>query len=204
MSTLREPLVRPLPRPKIRPGNTALLVIDMQRDFLDVGAVQETPGGRVLFPVINGLAAWARAHGLPVIFTQEMHRADKSDYGIELEFDPVHCLEGTPGCELAEGVEARAGDYRIRHKRRYDAFHGTDLDVLLRARHVENLICCGVTTHVCVMSTVFTARHLDYRALVPRDAVAAVSPDHQAAALLCMSDVFAYITTSPEVMALWD
>jgi nicotinamidase-related amidase len=51
---------------------------------------------------------------------------------------------------------------------------------------------------------VFSARHLDYRALVPRDAVAAVSPEHQAAALLCMSDVFAYITTTPEVKKLWD
>jgi nicotinamidase-related amidase len=201
---MSEPLVRPLPRPKIRPGNTALLVIDMQRDFLDVGAVQETPGGLALLPTINGLSAWGRAHGLPVIFTQEMHRADKSDYGIELEYDPVHCLEGTPGCALAEGLETRSSDYKIRHKRRYDAFHGTDLDVLLRSRHIENLICCGVTTHVCVMSTVFSARHLDYRVLLPRDAVAAVSRDHQAAALLCMSDVFAYITTTPEVKSLWD
>jgi nicotinamidase-related amidase len=53
------------------------------------------------------------------------------------------------------------------------------------------------------MSTVFTARNLDYRVLLPRDAVAAVSPAHQQAALLCMSDVFAYITTCADVMALW-
>jgi nicotinamidase-related amidase len=94
-------------------------------------------------------------------------------------------------------------DYRITGKRRYDAFLGTDLDLLLRAKKVENLVCCGVTTHVCVMNTVFTARNLDYRVLLARDAVAAVSPDHQAAALLCMSDVFAYITTSAEVRSLW-
>jgi nicotinamidase-related amidase len=199
-----EPLVRAPPRPKIRPHNTALLVIDMERDFVDAGAVQETPGARALVPVINALAAWARRHGLPVIFTQEMHRADKSDYGIELEFDPVHCLEGTSGCALVEGLDARAGDYRITNKRRYDSFHGTDLDLLLRAKQIENVVCCGVTTHVCVMNTVFTARNLDYRVLLPRDAVATVSPDHQAAALLCMSDVFAYITTSTEVRALWD
>jgi nicotinamidase-related amidase len=201
---VREPLVRPLPVQKIRPSNTALLVIDMERDFVDEGAVQETPGGRALIPTINGLSTWARAHGMPVIFTLEMHRPDKSDYGIELEFDPVHCLEGTGGCALALGLETHAGDYRITGKRRYDSFHGTDLDLLLRSRRIENLVCCGVTTHVCVMSTVFTARHLDYRVLLARDAVAAVSPDHQAAALLCMSDVFAYITTSAEVRALWD
>jgi nicotinamidase-related amidase len=200
----KEPLVRALPRQKIQPHNTALLVIDMERDFVDDGAVQETPGGRALIPTINRLAVWARAHALPVIFTCEMHRADHSDYGIELEYDPLHCLEGSAGCELATGLEVLADDYRILGKRRYDAFLGTDLDLLLRSKKIENLICCGVTTHVCVMSTVFTARNLDYRVLLARDAVAAVSPDHQAAALLCMSDVFAYIATSADLMALWD
>jgi nicotinamidase-related amidase len=201
---MREPLIRPLPLQKIEPGNTGLLIIDMQRDFVDEGAVQETPRGRALIPTINALSAWARAHAVPVIFTREMHRADHSDYGIELEYDPVHCLEGTAGCTLVAGLERGPRDYEIVAKRRYDAFHATDLDVLLRSRRIENLVCCGVTTHVCVMSTVFSARHLDYRVLLVRDAVAAVSPDHQAAALLCMSDVFAYITTSMEVMALWD
>jgi nicotinamidase-related amidase len=201
---MRAPLVRRLPAQKIQPHNTALLIVDMEQDFLNEGATQETPGGRALIPTINLLSAWARAHRLPVIFTLEMHRADRSDYGIELEYDPVHCLEGTDGCALAAGLETAPGDHRINGKRRYDAFHGTDLDLLLRSRRVENLVCCGVTTHVCVMSTVFTARNLDYRVLLLRDAVAAVSPDHQAAALLCMSDVFSYITTSAEVRALWD
>lgn len=197
-------MARSLPVDRIRPADTALLVIDMERDFVDAGAVQETPGGRAIVPAINRLIAWARAHGVPVIFTHEMHRADLSDYGIELEFDPVHCLEGTPGCELTDGLDARPGDYRIRNKRRYDCFLGTDLDLLLRARRITNLVCCGVTTHCCVMSTVYSARNLDYRVLVPRDAVAAVSPEHQAAALLCMSDVFAYVTDVDTVTALWE
>src|SRR5258707_12021545 len=155
-------------------------------------------------PTITQMSEWSRTHGLHVIFTYEMHRPGRSDYGIVLEYDPVHCLEGSAGCELAPGLEVLPSDYRILGKRRYDAFLGTDLDLLLRSNKIENLICCGVTTHVCVMSTVFTARNLDYRVLLARDAVAAVSPDHQAAAPLCMSDVFAYITTSAEVRALWD
>lgn len=197
------PFERALPRDKIRPGNTALLVIDMERDFIDPGAVQETPGGRALLPAINRLIAWARRAGAPVIFTHEMHRSDRSDYGIELEYDPVHCLEGTAGCELADGLDAQARDYRIRNKRRYDSFLGTDLDLLLRAKRIENLVCAGVTTHVCVMSTVYTARNLDYRVIVPRDAVAAISAEHQAAALLCMSDVFAYVSDTDSVASLW-
>jgi nicotinamidase-related amidase len=201
---MRDPFTRPLPAPKIQPQNTALLVVDMERDFVDEGAVQETPGARALIPTINQLSAWARRHGVPVIFTFEAHRSDHSDYGIELEYDPVHCLEGSRGAELASGLEVHPSDYRITGKRRYDAFLGTDLDLLLRSKRIENLVCCGVTTHVCVMNTVFTARNLDYRVLLARDAVAAVSADHQHAALLCMSDVFAYITTSTEVRALWD
>ena len=196
-------LIRPLPAERIQPADTALLVIDMERDFVDPGAVQETPGGRAIVPAINRLIAWARVHSLPIIFTHEMHRPDLSDYGIELDYDPIHCLEGTPGCELTDGLDVRPEDYRIRNKRRYDCFLGTDLDLLLRGSRIANLVCCGVTTHCCVMSTVYTARNLDYRVLVPRDAVAAVSPAHQEAALLCMSDVFAYVTDVDTVTALW-
>jgi nicotinamidase-related amidase len=198
------PCIRPLPLERIRKEDTALLVIDMERDFVDAGAVQETPGGRAIVPAINRLIAWARRHGLPVIFTHEMHRADLSDYGIELEFDPVHCLEDTPGCELTDGLDVQPHDRHIRNKRRYDCFLGTDLDLLLRSQRIANLVCCGVTTHCCVMSTVYTARNLDYRVVVPSDAVAAVSPDHQAAALLCMSDVFAYISDVETVARIWE
>jgi nicotinamidase-related amidase len=194
--------MRPLPKEKILPSNTALLIIDMENDFVAAGAVQETPGAWEIIPAINRLIAWARGQNIPIIFTHEMHRSDRSDYGIELEFDSIHCLEETPGCELIAGLDVHQSDYRIRNKRRYDCFLGTDLDLLLRCKKVENLICCGVTTHVCVMSTVYTARNLDYRVLVAQDAVAAVSPDHQAAALLCMSDVFAYITTVDDICAI--
>jgi nicotinamidase-related amidase len=197
-----QPLIRPLPVAKIQASNTALLIIDMERDFVDPGAVQETPGGRDLVPKINHLSSWARNHAIPVIFTHEMHRSDKSDYGIELEYDPVHCLEGTSGWELTDHLEVQPHDYHIYNKRRYDCFMGTDLDLLLRSKRVENLICCGVTAHVCVMSTVYTARNLDYRVIVPQDAIAGVTPDHYAAALLCMSDVFAYISSTEQIIEL--
>ncbi len=193
------PLYRAIPAGKVETHNTALLVIDMERDFVDPGAVQETPGGREIIPAINRLIDWSRRYAMPVIFTHEMHRADLSDYGIELEFDPVHCLEGTSGCELTESLDVRPEDWRIRNKRRYDCFVGTDLDLLLRSRNIKNLVCCGVTTHCCVMSTVYSARNLDYRVIVPIDAVAAVSPAHQEAALLCMSDVFAYLSSTAAI-----
>ncbi len=121
---------------------------------------------------------------------------------IELEYDSVHCLEGTAGCELTDRLDIQPQDYRVHNKRRYDCFLDTDLDLLLRSKQIKNLISCGVNAHVCAMSTVYTAWSLDYRVLVPRDAIAGVTPAHHAVALLCMSDVFAYITTSDTLCML--
>jgi biuret amidohydrolase len=188
-----------MPPPRIDLQGTAVFIIDMQRDFLDPGAPIATPGGLELIPRINGLTARARALGMPVIFTQEMHRADKSDFGIELEFEPPHCLEGTPGMELAEQLAVEPSDYRILNKRRYDAFLGTDLETLLRARQIENLIVTGVCSDICVTSTVQHARNLDFRCYVVRDCVAGTSAERHEAALLCLSHVFGYVVTLADV-----
>jgi nicotinamidase-related amidase len=197
------PRTRPLPLDKITRANTALLVIDMERDFVDEGAPCEAQGAREIIQIINSLAGWARAHELTIIWSQEMHRPDRSDYGIELEFEPVHCLEGTRGCDLVDGLSVAADDYRVIAKRRYDCFMGTDLNLLLRCKRIENLVCCGVLTNICVLSTVLTARNMDYRVLLPSDALAGSSIDHHHAALLCMSEVFAYITNSTALIQLW-
>lgn len=182
------------------PRRTALLVIDMQNDFLLPGAPVHTPGGLALVPVIGELARQARSLGFPVVFTQEMHRADHSDFGIELTFEPPHCLEGTPGADVVAGLEPGPGDVRITGKRRYDAFLGTDLDLALRVRGVENLLVTGVCTDICVISTVHHARNLDYRCFVLSDAVAGTTPERHEAALTCMGHVFGHVGTVAEVV----
>jgi nicotinamidase-related amidase len=182
-------------------NRTALVVIDMQNDFLLPDAPVCTPGGMDLVPVIADLAQACRAAGLPVVFTQEMHRSDRSDFGIELHFEPVHCLEGTSGMEMVSGLEPQPGDIRILGKRRYDAFLGTDLDLALRVRGVENLLIAGVCTDICVISTVYHARNLDYRCHVLRDAVAGTTLTRHEAALVCMEHVFARVGTVAEASA---
>ena len=184
---------------RLESSRTAVLVIDMQRDFLDQGAPIATPGGLDLIPRINRLIARARVFGMPVIFTQEMHRADKSDFGIELEFEPPHCLEGTPGMDLAKELDVAPSDYRIVNKRRYDAFLGTDLETLLRNLRIENLLVTGVCTDICVTSTVQHARNLDFRCFIIRDCVAGTSVERHEAALLCLSHVFGYVVTLADV-----
>jgi nicotinamidase-related amidase len=181
------------------PRRSALLVIDMQNDFLLPDAPVRAPGGLELVPLIADLAGAARRAGLPVIFTQEMHRADRSDFGIELGFEPPHCLEGTPGMDLVAGLEPQPGDVRIQRKRRYDAFLGTELDLVLRTRSVENLLVVGVCTDICVMSTVHHARNLDYRVILLRDGVAGSTPARHDAAIACMEHVFAFVGTTGQV-----
>lgn len=181
------------------PRRSALLVIDMQNDFLLPAAPVPAPGGMKLVPTIAALAREARLLGLPVVFTQEMHRADHSDFGIELAFEPPHCLEGTAGMDLVEGLGPEPGDVRIMGKRRYDAFLGTDLDLALRTRGVENLLVTGVCTDICVICTVHHARNLDYRCFVLSDAVAGTTPERHRAALACIDQAFGFVGTVAEV-----
>ncbi len=191
-------------RPDVRtlvahPERTALLVIDMQNDFLLPDAPVPACGGLDIVARIAELADRARARGIGVIYTKEMHRPDGSDFGIELEFEPPHCLEGTRGAEIVDGLQPMDGDHVIEGKRRYDAFLGTDLGVVLRCSGVENLVVTGVCTDVCVTATVQHARNLDYRCFVARDAVAGTSKKRHEAALECLEHVFAHVGDAEEI-----
>lgn len=185
------------------PARTALLVIDMQNDFLLPDAPVGVPAGLAFVPRIRELASACRTAGFPVVFTQEMHRADGSDFGIELDFEPPHCLEGTPGMDLVDGLVPEPGDVSIRGKRRYDAFLGTDLDLALRTRKVQNLLVCGVCTDICVIASVHHARNLDYRVVVLSDLVAGTTRERHEAALACMEHVFARVSTTADAVPVF-
>jgi biuret amidohydrolase len=182
------------------PSKTALLVVDMQNDFLLLDAPVMVPGGLELRPLIAGVAEQCRDAGFPVIYTQETHRADHADFGIELNFEPAHCLEGSGGEDIVGGLQVDARDIVIRNKRRYNAFLGTELDLVLRTRGVENLIVAGVCTDICVISTVHHARNLDYRCFVLSDGTAGTTAERHEAALLCMSNAFAYVGDATQVL----
>lgn len=182
----------------VDPTRTALLIIDMQNDFVLPDAELSTPRAMDLIPTIAGFADACRERGFPVIYTREMHRPGLEDFGIEGCFEPPHCLEGTDGANIVAGLEPRAEDFVISAKRRYDAFFGTELEVLLRGLRIDNLIFAGVCTDICILSSVLTARNMDYRCFVLRDAVDATSPQRQEAALMCMSHVFAYVGDTAE------
>jgi nicotinamidase-related amidase len=180
-------------------GRAALLVVDMQRDFLDKDAGCYAPGSEAIVPTVVHVVDAAREAGIPIIFTQEAHRPGGIDAGREADEGagagypgggpdspvPSHCVEETPGIEIVDELTPRPGDLRIK-KRRYSCFLGTDLDLLLRNLGVETLLVTGVDSNVCVMWTVGDAFQRDYHVRVIEDCVAGSNPEEHEAALLIM------------------
>jgi biuret amidohydrolase len=151
---------------------SALLVVDMQRDF--VHGPMAVPGAPALALRLAPLLRAARTAGLPVIFTTQALRADGADLGRLDRFAPVRdgaaLREGSDGVRVVDELEPGEHDLYVR-KRRFSAFLGTDLDLLLRSRGVERLYVCGVSAHVCCDTTVRDAFQLGYDAVYVSDGV---------------------------------
>ena len=112
-----------------------------------------------------------RKKGLPVIQVKEVHRADMVDFGRELDgAEGVHCIETSPYTDYAKLTYPLPGEYLI-SKRRYSAFFGTDLEILLRGLHAGTLYLIGGLTDVCIHYTAVDAHQRDYRIRVVVDAV---------------------------------
>ncbi len=160
----------------------ALLIVDMQNDFLTPGGRLHNAGARDLILPINSLAAAARAQGVPVIWVIQEHRRQLVDFGREADISPVHCVEGTPEAALAAGLERRDADFTV-IKRRYSGFYATDLDLLLRCLDRNRVVVTGINSDGCVLATALDAHARDYRVTVVADATSAGVPEAQAAAL---------------------
>ncbi|MEP4192729.1 MAG: isochorismatase family cysteine hydrolase, partial [Sneathiella sp.] len=131
-----------------------------------------------------------RDNNIPIIFTQEVHRNDEVDFGLELEYgEPIHCLEGSKGVDFIDTLRPGSDDYIIR-KRRYSAFFATDLEILLKGLKVDVLILAGVATDVCVRATAQDAHQLNYKVVVVPECVAGTNPDRHLAALENISYIF--------------
>ena len=181
--------------------NTALLVIDMQRDFLDPHGYAARAGldvsrlRRAIEPIARLLQA-ARAAEMLIVHTREGHLPDLSDCSIaKLErSQAAGALIGSPGPlgrllirgeyghDFVDELEPDSGEIVI-DKPGYSAFEKTNLEPVLASRGVTQLIICGVTTEVCVSSTLRAAVDRGYRCVTVSDACASAYPDLHDAAL---------------------
>ncbi len=156
----------------------ALLVIDIQQaDFVEMKEGNRDDLEWACIRNARRVLDVFRARKLPVIQIREVHRPDMVDFGRELDgSEGVHCIETSPLTDYAELTYPVEGEYLI-SKRRYSAFFGTDLEILLKGLHVETLYLVGGLTDVCIHYTAVDAHQHDYHIRVVTDAVAGSSED---------------------------
>jgi len=195
----RVPGARPFPF-AFDPAQTALIVIDMQRDFIEPGGFGATLGNDVtrleaIIPATADLLALARAEGLTVIHTRECHAPDLSDLPAAKrdrgapslrigDLGPMGriLVAGEPGAEIVPGLAPAPGETVI-DKPGKGAFHATPLGAQLEAGGITHLILAGVTTEVCVQTTMREANDRGYDCLLIEDATESYFPEFKAATL---------------------
>ncbi len=158
-------------RVALDPASTALVIIDMQNDFVrDEGTLQVKSAPDTV-PAIGRLLELARDSGMRVAFSQDTHDPGDPEFAIW----PEHALRGTWGWEMIEELAPRDGELVVQ-KVRYDAFYGTELDHMLRLWGVKTILLCGTVANICVHYTAASAALRWYDVVIAKDAVSAVEP----------------------------
>ncbi|OYV41732.1 MAG: isochorismatase [Rhodospirillales bacterium 20-64-7] len=203
------------------PARAAFVIIDMQRDFLEPGGFGDALGNDVLhlraaISPIGAVLAAARGTGMLVIHTREGHRADLSDlhaskhqrgrFGTRIG-DPGPMgrilVQGEAGHGIIAELSPLAGEPII-DKPGKGAFYATDLETILRARGITQLILAGVTTEVCVHTTLREANDRGFDCLVLEDGTASYFPEFHAAALemaCAQGGIFGWVARSSAVIS---
>jgi nicotinamidase-related amidase len=203
------------------PASTALVVIDMQRDFLMPGGFGESLGNdvsqlrRTIEPLAALLSAW-RDKGLPIIHTREGHVSDLSDcppaklnrgapsmrIGDPGAFGRI-LIRGEYGHDIIDELQPADGEIVV-DKPGKGAFYATDLSEILEKDGIKSLVVTGVTTEVCVHTTVREANDRGYECLVLSDCVGSYFPEFQDVGLKMIAaqgGIFGWVASSPELIA---
>jgi ureidoacrylate peracid hydrolase len=183
---------------RINRERCALLVIDMQRFFLNPESPTFTPGGHAIVPPLRRLITEFREAGRPVLFTRHVHHPDHFDSGIMGWWWEGMCVEGTPESEIHPDL-APVGHEKVILKHRYSAFYNTDLETVLRCLKIEDLVIGGIMTNLCCESTARDAYFRDYRVFVLADGTGTINEEMHVASLMNLAFGFAYVTTADAV-----
>jgi nicotinamidase-related amidase len=206
---------------RCQPDRTALLVIDMQRGFLEPGAALEVPPGREIIPNVRRLIDACRHQGAPVIFTEFVYAANvpclRGDpFGVEhlpaggstatgFGQPSSNCLigpgadDGPNSADIVAELDVRPEELVVRGHT-YDKFYGTPLDLALRSRNIRYLLITGVVTDVCVNATLMSAASRDYRVTAVTDGVATLWPDLQHACFTIWQRKFARLRNTDQLI----
>lgn len=159
---------------EIDPARTALIIVDMENDFVAEGAPMRANMAPVVVPALKRALAHARQTGMRVIFTTHAHRRDGCDMGLYGTLWPpigerLGLVDGEKGIEIYDELKPLPDEIVIK-KHRYSAFYGTDLDIILRGSGIKTVIVTGVTTENCCHATARDALFHDYQVVFLSDA----------------------------------
>lgn len=150
---------------------TAIVVVDMQNDFVTQGGSLVVPDAAATVPAIATLLARARAGGARVAYTQDTHLPGDKEFAIW----PEHCLHGTWGHQIVDDLAPQPNDV-VAQKSRYDGFYGTQLDhYLTRVWEVEHLVLVGTIASICLLHTAASAGLRWFHVVAPIDGTSALN-----------------------------
>lgn len=192
----------------IDPKRAALLVIDMQNDFVLAGRPMEVPAAKTVIPTIARLAKRCREIDVPVIYTQHVlidgFDVSPLESAYNTKLRSVGMRDGTDGIDVVAGLAPEASEVLVR-KHRYDAFHNTRLDTVLQTirgfRGVDTVIITGTLTEVCCESTARSAFMRDYRVAFVSDGTAARLEGAQEATERAIGTFFGRVLSADQVIA---
>ena len=191
---------------EIIPAKTALLVVDMNNNFLEKGAILEIPPARKVIPSLKNLIKVCRDMKIPVIYITQCFKRDGSDVGIKrlmfgANYPPKGDVEmdGTRGVEIYDEIRPMKKDVFIK-KSGYSSFHNTALESILRKNGVDTLLITGVVSDCCVVATAIDAFQHDFKAVVISDCTAARDEKTQEMILKTISRVFGEVASSSDII----
>ncbi len=204
---------------KLEPAHTALIVIDVQNDFCSPDGMMAAEGHplgvvQAMAGRIPGTIAMAREAGVLVIFVRNVYSTATNHYLSDAWLEQATrrragsyttrevCAEGSFGWEFYQTIAPQPDD-PIVTKHRFNAFHNTDLEVILRAKGIRTVALCGVASNVCVETTAREAFIRDYYVVFSSDGTATYDDASHEATLRTIDRFFGEVRTLDEIEACW-
>jgi nicotinamidase-related amidase len=157
---------------------TALIVVDMQNDFVEPEGTLFVPDAPTTVPNIQKLLEKAHNAGVKIIYTQDWHPEDDPEFKIW----PRHVVQGTWGAQIIDALKPHPED-TVLQKARYDGFYGTQLEHLLHLWGIKHVVIVGTVANICVLHTAGSAALRWYNVVLPEDGTSALTPFDKESAL---------------------
>jgi nicotinamidase-related amidase len=197
---------------QLRPDHTALVVVDVQKDYCADDGLLATRSGqdmamiREAMPRLNTLIEGARDHHVPVVWIRagtSMQTLQPNHLAVRGDGNGLLSVEGSAGAEFDERVVPPLPSETVVTKRNYDGFYETALNTVLRAKGIRTLVMAGFTTNVCVESTARHGHFMGYYIVLASDCAGAPDPLEHESAVRNITRYFGKVASGAEIASLW-